>query len=190
MEIVAHLDAIEKPFTNAVITVGNFDGVHIGHQALFHTAVEKAHNIDGTAVAMTFDPHPMKVLAPEGQPAKITLAEQKTELIAKTGMDILICIPFTKSFSSITARSFIEDLMIKKIGMRAIVVGRDYSFGRNREGNLDMLQRMAAELNFEVIVVDWIQGANGKTQRISSTQIRELVTDGQMEEAKRMLGRY
>lgn len=190
MEIVSHLDAIEKPFTNAVITVGNFDGVHIGHQALFHTVVEKAHNIGGTAVAMTFDPHPMKVLAPEGQPAKITLAEQKAELIAKTGMDVLICIPFTKSFSSITARSFIEDLMIKKIGMRAIVVGRDYSFGRNREGDLDMLQRMAADLDFEVIVVDWIQGANGKAQRISSTQIRELVMDGQMEEAKRMLGRY
>jgi len=190
MEIVSDLEEIKEPFTNAVITVGNFDGVHIGHQALFHTVVEQAHNIGGTAVAMTFDPHPMKVLAPEGQPPKITLAEQKAELIAKTGMDVLICIPFTESFAAISARSFIEDLMIKKIGMRAIVVGRDYSFGRNREGNLDMLRQMAAELNFEVIVVDWIQGANGKVQRISSTQIRELVMDGQMEEAKRMLGRY
>ncbi len=190
MNIVSHLEAIEKPFNNAVITIGNFDGVHIGHQALFHSVVEKAHDLNGTAVAMTFDPHPMKVLAPEGQPPKITLAEQKRELIAKTGMDVLICIPFTKSFAAISARSFIEDLMIKKIGMRAIVVGNDYAFGRNREGNIEMLHRLADELDFEVIVVDWIQGANGKAHRISSTHIRELVMDGQMEEAKRMLGRY
>jgi len=189
MEIVSHLEAINQPFHNAVITIGNFDGVHIGHQALFHTVVEKAHSIGGKAVAMTFDPHPMKVLAPKRQPPKITLAEQKKELIAKTGMDVMICIPFTTAFASISAQSFVEDLLVKKIGMRAMVVGKDYSFGRNREGNLDMLRRLAKNLNFEVIIVDWIQG-NGKTDRISSTHIRELVKEGRMEEAKRMLGRY
>ena len=189
MEIVSHLEAIQKPFHNAVITIGNFDGVHIGHQALFHTVVEKAHHIGGKAVAMTFDPHPMKVLAPKRQPPKITLAEQKTELIAKTGMDVMISIAFTKSFASIPARSFVEDVLFTKVGMRAIVVGKDYSFGRDREGNLEMLRAMSEELGFEVIIVDWIQG-NGKTDRISSTQIRKLVMAGKMEEARRMLGRY
>lgn len=190
MEFVTHLEAIKEPYTNAVVTVGNFDGVHIGHQALFHSVVEHAHHINGTAVAMTFDPHPMKVLSSEGQPPKITLAEQKVELIEKTGIDVLVCIPFTKTFAAITAQSFIEDLMIKKLGMRAIVVGKDYSFGRNREGDLDMLQRMGADLGFEVMVIDWIHGANGKARRISSTQIRQSVMAGDMEEAKRMLGRY
>lgn len=189
MDIVRDLAEIKNPIQKAVITIGNFDGVHIGHQALFHTVLEKAEALQGTAVAMTFDPHPMRVLAPNGHPPMITMAEQKAELIAKAGIEVLICIPFTREFAAITAREFVEDLLLRRIGMRAMVVGKDYSFGRNREGNLTVLRQWAEELGFEVMVVDWIQGANGAAQRISSTHIRELVMDGRMDEAKRMLGR-
>jgi riboflavin kinase / FMN adenylyltransferase len=189
MDIVRDLAEIEKPIQKAVITIGNFDGVHIGHQALFHTVIEKAEAIGGTAVAMTFDPHPMRVLAPNGHPPMITMTEQKAELIAKAGIEVLICIPFTREFAAISARDFVEDFLLHRIGMRAMVVGKDYSFGRNREGNLTVLRQWAEELGFEVMVVDWIQGANGKAHRISSTHIRELVMDGRMDEAKRMLGR-
>jgi riboflavin kinase/FMN adenylyltransferase len=189
MDIVRDLAEIKNPIQKAVITIGNFDGVHIGHQALFHTVLEKAEALQGTAVAMTFDPHPMRVLAPNGHPPMITMAEQKAELIAKAGIDVLICIPFTREFAAISARDFVEDLLLRRIGMRAMVVGKDYSFGRNREGNLTVLRQWAEELGFEVLVVDWIQGANGTAQRISSTHIRELVMDGRMEEAKQMLGR-
>jgi len=190
MQIVKNLKTIQHPFPNAVITIGNFDGVHIGHQALFHTVVEKSDDIDGTAVAMTFNPHPLRVLNPKERLPLITMWEQKIELIEKTGIDVMIAVPFDKQFAAISAREFIEDLLIGRIGMRAMVVGKDYSFGRKREGNLTILQQWAKELGFEVIVVDWIQGAEATSQRISSTHIRQLVMDGQMQEAKQMLGRY
>jgi len=191
MDIISSLEEIERPLKNAVITIGNFDGVHIGHQALFHTVIEKAEAVGGTSVAMTFDPHPLHVLAPNGaRPPMITMADQKAELIAKTGIDVLLCIPFTHAFAAISARSFVVDLLLERLGMRAMVVGRDYSFGRNREGNLGLLRQWAAEMGFEVLVIDWIQGVTGDADRISSTHIRQRVMDGRMEEAKRMLGRY
>jgi riboflavin kinase/FMN adenylyltransferase len=191
MDIISSLEEIERPLKNAVITIGNFDGVHIGHQALFHTVIEKAEAVGGTSVAMTFDPHPLHVLAPNGaRPPMITMADQKAELIAKTGIDVLLCIPFTHAFAAISARSFVVDLLLERLGMRAMVVGRDYSFGRNREGNLGLLRQWAAEMGFEVLVIDWIQGVTGDADRISSTHIRQRVMDVRMEEAKRMLGRY
>lgn len=189
MNIVTDLEAITEPLEKAVITIGNFDGVHIGHQVLFHTVIEKAEALQGTAVAMTFDPHPLRVLAPDNRPPLITLTEQKAELIAKAGIDVLICIPFTREFAAISARAFVKDLLMDRIGMRAMVVGRDYSFGRNREGNLALLRQWAGELGFEVLVVDWVQGADNPDNRISSTHIRELVINGRMEEARKMLGR-
>jgi len=189
MKIFDHLDKISKPFSNAVITIGNFDGVHIGHQALFHEVIETAENIGGTSIAMTFEPHPIRVLKQNGHPPLITLYEQKAELIERTGMDVLICIPFTHAFASLSAEEFIRDLLVGTIGMKAIVVGEDYSFGKNREGNIDLLKSYAAEYGFEVIVAGWIKMSKDLADRISSTRIRELVTDGLMAQAEKMLGR-
>ena len=189
MKIFDHLDKIHEPFKSAVITIGNFDGVHIGHQALFHEVIEKAEAIDGTSIAMTFEPHPIRVLKQNGHPPLITLYEQKAELIERTGIDVLICVPFTKAFASLSADQFIKDLLVKRIGMKAIVVGEDYSFGKNREGNIDMMKSYAPDCGFEVIVARWIKMSKGFTDRISSTKIRELVTDGHMTEAEKMLGR-
>jgi riboflavin kinase/FMN adenylyltransferase len=189
MKIFDHLDKIRKPFKNAVITIGNFDGVHIGHQALFHEVIEKAEAIDGTSIAMTFEPHPVRVLKQNGHPPLITLYEQKTELIERTGIDILICVPFNKAFASMSADQFIRDLLVNRIGMKAIVVGKDYSFGKNREGTIDMMRSYAPDYGFEVIVANWIKTPLGSAGRISSTRIRELVIDGHMAEAEKMLGR-
>ena len=190
MQIFDHLDKINEPFKNAVITIGNFDGVHIGHQALFHEVIEKAETIDGTSVAMTFDPHPIRVLKQNGDPPLITLYEQKVELIERTGIDVLICVPFTKAFASISADQFIRNLLVGRIGMKAIVVGEDYRFGKNREGNLEMMRSYGPECGFEVIVAHWIKATKGVTDRISSTRIRELIMDGHMAEAEKMLGRH
>ncbi len=190
MEIIKNLDKIVKPFKNAVISIGNFDGVHIGHQALFHEVIEKAEAINGTSVAMTFEPHPLKVLEQNNMPPLITLYEQKTELIARSGIDVLICVPFTREFAALSAREFVVDLLIKRIGMSAIVVGEDYTFGRNREGNLELLQSMAGQHNFEVIRVDWIQIAKNYPGRISSTRIRQLVMEGKVAEVQQLLGRH
>ncbi len=190
MKLIEHIDNIERPFENAVITIGNFDGVHIGHQALFHEVIEKADALGGTSIVMTFEPHPARVLKQSGYPPLITLYEQKVELIANSGIDILICFPFTREFAAISAKEFVEDILLKRIGMKAIVLGRDYTFGRNREGNLDLLQTYAENLGFEVIVADWIQTLHTKPGRISSTHTRELVMAGKVADAQKMLGRY
>jgi len=190
MELVKHIDQIEKPYKNAVITIGNFDGVHIGHQALFHEVIEKAGSIGGTSIVMTFDPHPVRVLKQNGHLPLITMNEQKVELIENSGIDVLICIQFNKDFAAISAKDFVEDLLLKCIGMKAIVVGKDYTFGKNREGNLDLLQTFANNLGFEVIVADWVETSKGLPNRISSTRTRELVMAGEVDEAKKLLGRY
>ncbi len=190
MELIEHIDNIERPFENAVITIGNFDGVHIGHQALFHEVIEKADALGGTSIVMTFEPHPTRVLKQNDHPPLITLYEQKVELIASSGIDILICFPFTREFAAISAKEFVEDILLKRIGMKAIVIGRDYTFGRNREGNLDLLQTYAENLGFEVIVADSIQTFHTKPGRISSTHIREIVMAGKVAEAQKLLGRY
>ena len=189
MKIFYHLDQISAPLKNAVITIGNFDGVHIGHQALFHEVIEKAEAIGGTSVAMTFEPHPMRVLKQNNHPPLITLYEQKLELIERTGIDVLICVPFTLEFAALSAEQFVRDLLVRKIGMKAIVVGKDYSFGKNREGDIDLLKTYAPEYGFEVIVAGWIKSARALAERISSTRIRELVTEGRVEQAEKMLGR-
>lgn len=190
MKLIENLDDINAPFKKAVVTIGNFDGVHIGHQALFHEIIEKADMIDGTSVAMTFHPHPVRVLKNNGHPPLITLYDQKVELIAKTGIDVLICVPFTKEFARITAKEFVLDILIKRLGMATIVVGRDYTFGRNREGNLNLLISYAETYDFEVDVVEWIPISNNTPSRISSTRIRKMVTNGKVAEVQKLLGRH
>ncbi len=190
MKVIETLDHITEPFNKAVITIGNFDGVHIGHQALFHEVIEKADAIGGTSIAMTFEPHPIRVLKKNGHPPLITLYEQKVELIAKSGIDILICVPFTREFAALSAREFVADILVRQIGMTIIIVGEDYAFGKNREGNIDHLRTFAELFDFEVILADWIQESNRSSGRISSTKIRELVISGDLAEVPKLLGRY
>ena len=190
MNLVEHIDKIKKPYNNAVITIGNFDGVHIGHQALFHEVIEKADAIDGTSIVMTFEPHPVRVLKQNDHPPLITLYEQKVELIESSGMDVLICIPFTLEFAAISAKEFVEDILLTRIGMKAIVVGEDYTFGKNRKGDIKLLQTYAKNHGFEVIVADWILTLNKSSDRISSTRTRKLVMAGRVAEAQKLLGRH
>jgi len=187
MEIIRDLAEISKPFDNAVVTIGNFDGVHIGHQALFRQVIEKARNIKGTSVVMTFEPHPIRVLNCHKHFPLITLYEQKAELIGATGIDKLVCVPFTREFAAIPARTFVKEILCDLIGMKCVVVGEDYSFGKNRQGDIRLLKELGRAYGFEVIISGWIElGA----RRISSTEIRNLVRGGQLEEAARLLGRH
>lgn len=190
MDVFKDINEIKQPFNNPVVTIGNFDGVHKGHQAIFHQVIEKAESINGTSVAITFEPHPIKVLKKNDPPPLITLHEQKLELIAKTGMDVLISIPFNKEFAALTADQFLEDILIEKIGTRAIVIGRDYAFGKNREGNIDYLMKNAGRLGYEVIITDWIPVSHSGEGRISSTRVREIVMAGDVEDAVALLGRH
>jgi riboflavin kinase/FMN adenylyltransferase len=187
MKIIRDLAEISKPFKNAVVTIGNFDGVHIGHQALFRQVIEKARGIGGTSVVMTFEPHPIRVLNCNKHFPLITLYEQKVELIGASGIDTLVSVPFTREFAKIPARVFVKDILCDLIGMTSVVVGEDYSFGKKREGDISLLKEMGRTHGFEVIVSGWIElGA----RRISSTEIRNLVRDGQVDEAAKLLGRH
>jgi riboflavin kinase/FMN adenylyltransferase len=190
MQHIQGLNDILQPFKRAVVTIGNFDGVHIGHQALFYEVIERAHAIDGTSIAITFEPHPLRVLNRNASPPLITIFEQKVELIERSGLDVLISIPFTLEFAAISARRFVEDLLVRKIGMKAIVVGEDYAFGKNREGDIELLSALAPRLGYEVVVTGMIRTVKNTLDRISSTAIRELVQAGEMAQAGRMLGRH
>jgi riboflavin kinase/FMN adenylyltransferase len=187
MQIIKDLKEVSNPFQNAVVTIGNFDGVHLGHQALFRQVIEKAASIEGTSVVITFEPHPIRIINSDKHFPLITLYEQKVELMAETGVDVLVCIPFTREFAATPARSFVKDILLDLIGMKAIVVGQDYSFGTKREGNVELLREMSATLDFEVIISEWI-ALEG--HRISSTEIRNLVREGNVEVAGKLLGRH
>lgn len=187
MQIITDLGKISNSLKNPVVTIGNFDGVHIGHQALFNQVIEKAESIDGTSVVITFEPHPIRVIKSNKHFPLITLYEQKVELISAAGVHTLICIPFTREFAATSARTFVKEILCDQIGIKAIVVGQDYSFGRKREGDIFLLKEMAATHGFEVIISGWIELDGG---RISSTEIRRLVTEGKVEEAKKLLGRH
>ena len=186
MELYRDLSEIKAPFERAVVTICNFDGVHLGHQLLFSEVVGRAYRNGGTSVVVTFDPHPLKVLRPQGIKL-ISSTEQKIELIRLAGIDALVIIPFDLEFAKTPALKFVDEILIGKIGVTDLVVGYDYAFGRGREGNIDFLRRQGEEKGFPVTVVE-AHYENGKL--VSSTRIRELVMEGRMRDVRKLLGRY
>jgi len=188
MELIKNLKQINQPYNNAVVTVGNFDGVHLGHNVLFNKVVRTAQNIGGTSVVMTFEPHPAKVFKKDNQyPLSITLLDQKIELIGESGIDVLICIEFNHDFASISANDFVEKILVNLIGMKVIVIGEDYTFGKNREGNFQLLKAYGKRFNFEVMLTNDVQIGQ---ERISSTKIRQMVSSGMVFEVRNLLGRF
>jgi len=186
MSIVCNLDNLPKNITNPVITIGNFDGVHWAHQKIFKKIIERARDLRGTSMVITFEPHPVKVMFPEKAKPLITLLEQKKELVINQGIDIFLIIEFTLEFAGISARNFVKDILVDKIGIKEIVVGYDYTFGHNRKGNITVLREMGSLFNFNVHQVDPVYV--GKVL-VSSTSIRNLIMEGNVDEAKKILGR-
>ena len=186
MSVIYDLQNLSHPLRNPVLTIGNFDGVHKGHLALFDMVKERARLIDGQSALMTFDPHPIKVVKPANGPRLITLTRQKLELIEKANIDVVFCIPFTKEFAAISARDFVEKILVGKIGVREVVVGYDYTFGHNREGDIQFLRKAGKDLGFVVHVVEPVYVGD---KLVSSTSIRKLVQEGNLFEARELLGR-
>ncbi len=186
MTLVCSLDSLPEDISNPVVTIGNFDGVHKGHQSIFRKLKERAQDLKGSSVVITFEPHPIKVMSPEKLKPLITVLEQKKELVISQGIDILLLIKFTLDFSGISARDFVKDILVDKIGIREIVVGYDYAFGHNREGNIQLLREIGKEFDFTVHQVEPVYA--GKTL-VSSTSIRNLILEGKISEANRLLGR-
>ncbi len=186
MSIICNLNNIPKDIKNPVVTIGNFDGVHRAHQTIFKKVIERARDLHGTSVAITFEPHPIKLMSPKKAKPLITLLEQKKELVISQGIDIFLVIEFTLEFAAISARDFVKDVLVDKLEIKEIVVGYDYAFGRNREGNIKVLREMGHLLNFNVRQVDPVYV--GKVL-VSSTSIRNLIMEGNISGAKKLLGR-
>ncbi|MGQ9921942.1 MAG: bifunctional riboflavin kinase/FAD synthetase [Desulfobacca sp.] len=186
MIIYHDLAEITQPLRRPVITIGNFDGVHLGHQTLFQKVKERARAVDGQGVVLTFDPHPIKLMRPEKQLPLLTTTAQKVKILSELDLEVLIVHPFTAAFGALLARDFVREYLVCRLGVREVVIGHDYRFGRQREGNIALLQALGAEYGFPVHVVDAIQIQG---QVVSSTLIRTLLQHGRVQEAQTFLGR-
>ena len=170
----------------AFLAIGVFDGVHRGHQAVISTAARHAEEADGTAVVVTFDPHPAKILRPQESPRLLTATQHKIELIRALGVSHLLVLKFDRELASTAPADFVRQLVAAAKPLREICVGQEWSFGRNRAGNLTLLKELGAEHDFNVVGVEPVTAAD---MIVSSTAIRRAVEAGDFETAARMLGR-
>jgi riboflavin kinase/FMN adenylyltransferase len=169
-----------------VVTVGNFDGIHLGHQAILRTVVARARVVGGEAVVYTFDPHPRKVLRPDSAPGLLTTLDQKIELLEQHGVEALIVEPFTLDFARTDAETFIRECLHRRIRPVEVYVGYDFHFGRDRSGSMRLLTELGPRLGFAVTIIPEVTVDEGD---VNSTRIRRLLSDGLPELAARMLGR-
>lgn len=186
MKVINGSRNFKGPYRYAVATFGNFDGVHKGHQKIIKKVVKNARKNRGTAVLYTFDPHPVKVLAPELTPPLLQTQGQKKALLESLGLDIMIIEPFTKSFSENSAQKFFQEIIVERIRTKEIIIGYDFTFGLQRSANVEDLQKMA---DAEGIKVDIVNPIFHKNSLISSTHIRHFVEIGNLNATKTMLGR-
>jgi len=186
MEIILGIDQIKKPFLNPAVTLGNFDGVHLGHQKIFEKVKEEAGKIGGESVVVTFEPHPLKILSPEQCPPLLTPFKKKMMLIEKTGMEKVLCIQFTRAFAELSPVEFVKSVLLGKVEAKKIIVGYNYRFGRGKSGDVDSLKENCALFGVDVVVVEALRVTD---TIVSSSKIRELIRDGEVKKASKLLGR-
>jgi riboflavin kinase/FMN adenylyltransferase len=182
---VHHNIAQLSAFNNAVITIGTFDGVHTGHKHIINQLKDEARQISGETVIITFHPHPRKIVGHSHTVQLLNTLEEKTELLAKEGIDHLVVIPFDEAFAAQSAEAYIRDFLVKTIHPHTIIIGYDHRFGKNREGDYRMLEKFGEELGFTVKeisekVLDEVA--------VSSTRIRNALREGAVEQANALLG--
>jgi riboflavin kinase/FMN adenylyltransferase len=174
---------IQRP---TVLTLGVFDGLHLGHQLIMRTVVERAHAVGAIPTVITFDPHPRAVLHPESSPPLLQTFDQKIEAFGVLGIEQTIVVRFTKQFASIHADQFLRDVVKDRLHAKEVYLGKGFAFGHGREGNIDLLRKLGDELGF---VAGEVPEVSLRGKRVSSSKIRELLTRGQVNLARRMLGR-
>jgi riboflavin kinase/FMN adenylyltransferase len=185
MEILRSIPELSQLPGPIFLAIGVFDGVHRGHQAVISTSARHAHSADGTPVVVTFDPHPEKVLRPDAAPHLLTATQHKIALIRALGVGHLLIIEFNRDFASTPPETFVEQLVLNSKPLREICVGHEWSFGKNRAGNLELLKKLGARFNFKVVGIPPVT-VNGTV--VSSTAIRLAVEKGDFPKAAEMLG--
>ena len=184
MKVYRNLDTL-PPFVKASITIGTFDGVHLGHQKIIPQLLTAAAANGGESVLITFHPHPRKIVKPDENLMQITTMEERIELLKKLGINNLVIVPFTKAFSQLTALDYVQHFLVEKFHPSTIIIGYDHKFGNNREGDFKLLKQYAAQFEYTVKEIDeeLIHDAI-----ISSTKIREALLRGDVDLAKSYLG--
>jgi len=186
MKIIRDLQELRQPPQGTVLTIGNFDGVHLGHREIFRKVLRRARELDGTAAVLTFEPHPLRLLAPEHAPPRINTPEEKIRLMEASCIDLLVVQPFDRIFAALSADAFVHDILVGKLAVTHLVVGYDYAFGRGREGNMDFLQDRASEYGFVLETLDPISRGG---EVYSSTRIRQSLQAGDVAGVVDVLGR-
>lgn len=186
MQIVRGLESYPPDAAASAVALGAFDGIHLGHRAILGTAVTHARHQTLRAVACTFDRHPMEVLQPDRAPLPITTLEERLELIAETGIDTTVIIPFTQSVAAVEAKAFVQDVLIGTLKAREIVVGFNHRFGRGARGDAQLLESLAGPLGFRAHTVPALT-VDGVA--VSSSEIRGALQRGDLPRAARLLGR-
>jgi riboflavin kinase/FMN adenylyltransferase len=186
MQIILELKQLNRQFPSPVLTLGNYDGVHLGHKQIFQQVIDSAHRQSGTSIIFTFEPHPLQVLSPNHAPPMLNTFRRKMELFESFGIDVVICAEFTLEFAAMPPEDFVQKILVEKVGVQEVFVGYDYAFGKGKKGTTEALKRMGEEKNFKVTIVPayTLEG-----EVVSTTGIRKRVQNGEMEEVSRMLGR-
>ncbi|GIU27287.1 bifunctional riboflavin kinase/FAD synthetase [Shewanella sp. MBTL60-007] len=185
MELIRGIHNILPKHHGCVLTIGNFDGVHRGHAEVINRLVKKAQHLGLPAVVMTFEPQPRELFQGENAPARLSLLRDKLVLLDELKIERLLCVNFNKKFSSFTAEDFIEQLLVKALGVKYLVVGDDFCFGKMRQGNFEMLRKAGEKYGFAVVSTQsFVLG----DKRVSSTEVRLQLAKGNLEQARRLLG--
>lgn len=187
MELICGIHNLQQRHKGCVLSIGNFDGVHLGHQALLNKLQAEGQRLHAPVMVMIFEPQPMEFFSPETAPPRLTRLRDKYKHLASLGIDYLLCVNFNKHFAAMSAETFVTDLLVDKLATRFVVVGDDFRFGAERLGNIDLLIAQGHKYGFTAIKTESFLGQQG--QRISSTVIRQALSQNDFVTCEAMLGR-
>jgi len=187
MELIRYSYNLKSHHRGCVATIGNYDGVHLGHQAVLRQLKRHAEVLDLPALVITFEPHPQEFFKSGDAPTRITSFREKLEILKQQDVDRVLCLRFQQSIADLSAEQFIEQILSEDLGVKRLIIGDDFKFGKGREGNFEMLQEYGGKLGFDVIPTEthMLDG-----DRVSSSIIREKLLHSHFEEAQLLLGRY
>ena len=188
VQVIDDLSQPPWPGERSVITIGAFDGVHLGHTAVVAQVRQLAAALDARSVVVTFDRHPASVVRPESAPRHLTDRPKRLELLAETGLDATVVLAFDQARADESAHNFVEEVLVNGLATKAVVVGEDFHFGRHREGNVALLRTLGREMDFEVEPVSLVDRPDGVDEPVSSTAIRRALAGGEVDVAARLLG--
>ncbi|MDR3747363.1 MAG: bifunctional riboflavin kinase/FAD synthetase [Acidobacteriota bacterium] len=186
MQVFRKLEDVPPDLGPTVVSVGNFDGVHLAHQEVVRRMAERAHALGGKAMILTFEPHPLRILRPDVAPKLLTPLVQKLQLLEQTRVDAVLVLPFTRDLSLMTAHDFARQVLMEKLHAREVHEGYNFHFGHKAQGNVKTLGKLGEEMGFTAVVYpeQLLRG-----HHVSSSEIRPLITEGSMGEARALLGR-